>query len=213
MGYLIRTQIPLIMMPCDGDCGFGTDSKFALAAWWLGKAIDGEERTQDLILRYLAAFGPATVADAQAWSALPKLKPVFDALRSRLQVFRDERNRELFDVPNAPRPPEKAVAPVRFLPAFDNIILAHSDRTRIIADEYRPRVTTKNLQVLPTFLVDGFVVGTWEISSRKNTAVLTISPFTRLPGRTKQELVVEAEQLVRFIAASAVQYEVRFQAS
>ena len=102
---------------------------------------------------------------------------------------------------------------MRFLPAFDNIILAHSDRTRIIADEYRPRVTTKNLQVLPTFLVDGFVVGTWEISSRKNTAVLTISPFTRLPGRTKQELVVEAEQLVRFIAASAVQYEVRFQAS
>ena len=125
MGYLIRTQIPLIMMPCDGDCGFGTDSKFALAAWWLGKAIHGEERTQDLILRYLAAFGPATVADAQAWSALPKLKPVFDALRSRLQVFRDERNRELFDVPNAPRPPENAPAPVRFLPAFDNIILAH----------------------------------------------------------------------------------------
>ena len=135
---------------------------------------------QDLILRYLAAFGPATVADAQAWSALPKLKPVFDALRSRLQVFRDERNRELFDVPNAPRPREKAPPPVRFLPAFDNIILAHSDRTRIIADAYRPRVTTKNLQVLPTFLLSLICSGHFGRSpSRKNTAVLTISPLVR----------------------------------
>src|SRR6185436_7657819 len=99
----------------------------------------------------------------QAWSGLSGLRPVFEELRPELVTFRDERKRELFDLPDAPRPSEEQPVPVRFLPEFDNLVLSHDDRTRIIADEHRPKVTLKNLQVRATFLVGGFVAGTWKV--------------------------------------------------
>ena len=211
MGYLARTQLPLVMVPEEAEFGFGTDSKFTLASGWLKKTVGTEERMEDLLLRYLATFGPATVADAQAWSGLPKLKPVFEALRPKLEVFRDERKRELFDVPGALLPPEDTPAPVRFLPGFDNVILAHADRTRIIADEYRPRVATKNLQILPTFLVDGFVAGTWDYTFVKKSAVLSVSPFKKFERAAKRDLAEAGELLVRFLAPDAGHSEVTFQ--
>ncbi len=212
MGYLARTRLPLVMVPDDGEFGFGTDSKFAAASWYLKAPLQSEGHVEDLMLRYLAAFGPATVADAQSWSGLPKLKAVFDKMRPTLKTFRDERKRELFDVLKGPQPPEDTPAPVRFLPAFDNAILAHADRTRIIADEHRARVATKNLQILPTFLADGFAAGTWELSLAKKTARLTISPFKPLARGIKQDLTAEAELLVRFMAPDALRSEVLFNA-
>jgi hypothetical protein len=195
------------MAPDDSEYGFGPDAKFEA---WAGQPVPSNGNPQSLVLRYLAAFGPATAADAQTWSGFPKLKPVFDALRPKLRIFRDERNRELFDVPDAPRPPGEIPAPVRFLPAFDNLILSHADRTRIIADEYRPRVTTRNLQVLPTFLVDGFVAGAWDFSCQKKTATLAISPFVPIPRAAKQDLTAEAENLARFLGREALRIEVPF---
>jgi len=151
-------------------------------------------------LRYLAAFGPATVADAQTWSGLKTLKPVFEKLRPRLAVERDERKRELFDVPDGVRAEEDTPAPVRFLPGFDCAIMGHADRSRIISDEDRPKVSTKNLQVLPVFLVDGFVAGSWDAESKKKSISLTLTVFRALPAKIKRELEAEGESLGRFLA-------------
>jgi winged helix DNA-binding protein len=208
MGYLVRTHLPLVVVPGEAVWGYGADAPFAAAEAWLGKPLKASQSPQALVLRYLAAFGPATAADAQTWSSLPKLQEVFEALRPKLRVFRDARRRELFDLPDAPRPPEDAPAPVRFLPGFDNLVLSHADRTRIISDEHRPRVVTRNLQVLPSFLVDGFVAGTWTASRRKQAATLTISPFARLPAAAKSELAEEAERLARFLHPDVSQFEI-----
>jgi hypothetical protein len=207
MGYMARTCLPLVMVPDHSEYGFA-GATFTAAESWLGRPVEKEQRIEDLLLRYLAAFGPASVRDAQTWSGLPRLDPVFEALRPKLHVFRDPRGRELFDVPGALRPSEDIPAPVRFLPAFDNLILSHTDRTRVIADEYRSRVATKNLQILPTFLVDGFVAGVWDVSLQKKTATLTISPFAPISRRVRLDLATEAEKLVRFVAPGAARFEV-----
>jgi hypothetical protein len=197
------------MVPDDAECGF-TGATFTSAESWLGRTIEKKDRLRDLVLRYLSAFGPASVRDAQTWSGVPNLQPVFDNLRPKLEVFRDERKRELFDVPDAPRPDEETPTAVRFIAGFDNLTLSHADRTRIIADEYRPRVSLKNLQILPTFLVDGFVAGTWNVSTRGKAATLSISPFKGLSRGTKRDLTEEAEQLVRFSCPGAAQFETVF---
>jgi hypothetical protein len=207
MGFVARCLLPLVTVPDTPDYGFGAATVFATAKSWLGQAVPTGERIRDLVLRYLAAFGPATPGDAQNWSAIPNLKPVFEELRPDLLTFRDERKRELFDLPDAPRPPADAPAPVRFLPGFDNAILGHSDRTRIIADEHRPRVSTKNLQVLPTFLVNGFVAGTWDSAAGKKTATLTLAPFFPMRGKAKGEVVEEAERLVLFLGPGSFRVE------
>jgi len=210
MGYAVRTQLPLVGAPGSGDWGFRPDSEFALADEWLESTLEGGAAVQDLVLRYLAAFGPAAPKDFETWSYLPNAKPIFEELRPRLVTFRDERKRELFDLPDAPRPDEETAAPVRFVAEFDNLILAHADRRRIIADEHRRVVVTKNLQVLGTFLVDGFVAGTWKASRVRRTAVITVSPFAALPTGQLAEIYEEGGRLARFLEPDAAGFEVRF---
>ena len=212
MGYAARMHLPLVVVPDDSEWAFRSDANFALAESWLGKAPDTDERPHALVMRYLAAFGPASATDVQAWSALAGIREVLEELRPQLVTFRDDRKRELFDLPKAPRPSEDAPAPARFLPGFDNLILSHADRTRIMADEHRPLVTTKNLQVLPTFLVNGFVAGTWKSSLAKKEARLTVLPFEPLSKAAKAELALEADKLVRFIEPDAGKWTVSFEA-
>ena len=133
---------------------------------------------------------------------------MFESLRPKLNTFRDESKRELFDVPEGLRPSEDTPAPARFLPGFDNAILGHA--ARIIANEHRPRVATKNLQILPTFLLDGFVAGTWEFTSTRKAATLTLSPFTPLARAAKRNLAEETEQLLRFLTPEGANSEVLF---
>ena len=186
MAYAIRCTVPLVQVPDDSAWGFPAQAGFTLADTWLKKKVPvADAPARALVRRYLAAFGPATPADAQAWSALQGLRDVFDAMRPELVTFRDERKRELFDLPEAPRPHEDTPAPVRFLPDFDNVILSHADRSRVIADAHRPRVTTKNLQVPGTFLVDGMVAGTWKAERKKAAATLLLTPFGSLRRKTE----------------------------
>jgi hypothetical protein len=202
LGYAVRLHVPLVMVPTEDRWGFPTVASFTPAEGWVGE-LSGDGTPEALVLRYLAAFGPATAADVQTWSGLPGLKPVLEGLRPQLRVFKDERGRELFDLRRAPRPDEDVPAPPRFLPEFDNLVLAHADRRRVLADAYRGLVVTKNLRVRATFLWDGFVSGTWEVERKKDVARLRLTPFERLPKRAVKELAAEGEALLRFVEADA----------
>jgi hypothetical protein len=211
MAYTIRTHVPLVQVPTDAPWGFPAAADFALADSWLSKKVSIEATPAEaLVLRYLAAFGPATAADAQAWSGMSGLRETFEALRPKLVTFRDARKRELFDLPNAPRPGEDTDAPVRFVPDFDNLVLAHDDRSRIMADEHRSKVTLKNLQVRATFLVDGMVAGTWRSERKRKSAVLLIEPFGTIAKKVRSALEAEGERLLAFLEADAAEREVRW---
>ncbi|GIH94655.1 winged helix DNA-binding domain-containing protein [Planobispora siamensis] len=217
LGYAVRTRLPLVMVPTQDRWAFPPSADFTLAETWLeekdgGKGASGDP-AEELVLRYLAAFGPATAADAQTWSGLKGLRAVLDGLRPKLVTFRDEKGRELFDLPEAPRPEEDVPAPARFLPDFDNLVLAHADRTRLMAEEYRPRVTTKNLRVRATFLWDGLVRGTWQAETKRKTAVLILTAFEPLPEDAIAALTTEGEELLRFLEPDATAYEVRVEDS
>jgi hypothetical protein len=197
LGYAVRTQLPLTMVPSDDTWGFPRDAQFAPAGVKLRKPDPAA-----LVLAYLAAFGPATAADVQRWSGLQGVKPVLAGLRDRLVTFEDGR-RELFDLPDAPRPGADADAPPRFLPDFDSLVLAHDDRTRIIADEHRPKIASKNLRIPAMFLWDGFAAGTWRIERKRGVATLAVTPFAKLPRGAARAMEPEALALLAFAEPEA----------
>jgi hypothetical protein len=208
LGYAVRTLLPIVMVPSETDrWGFARIAEFARADEWLDEPL-ADAGVEALVTRYLGAFGPAAVRDVQAWSGVGAMRAVLDRMRDRLELFADERGRELFDLPGAPRPDADVPAPPRFLPEFDNLVLAHDDRTRVVADEHRPRVTTKNLRVRATFLVDGIVRGTWSIAVRRKVATLALDPFEGLSTRTRRELEQEGEALLRFVEPDAKGWDV-----
>ncbi|HEU4979229.1 MAG TPA: winged helix DNA-binding domain-containing protein [Solirubrobacteraceae bacterium] len=199
LGYAVRTQLPLAMVPGEERWGFPRAAAFALAAAAPPEAAPAEP----LVRRHLGAFGPASAADVQEWSGLRGLKVVLGGMRDELEVFDDERGRELFDLHGAPRPPGDTPAPPRLLPEFDSLVLAHADRSRVIADEHRPLVVTKNLRVRATFLLDGAVAGTWSIERKGRTATLRLAPFGRLRKADERALTAEAEALLAFAEPDA----------
>jgi Winged helix DNA-binding domain len=209
MRYTVRTQIPLVQVPIEGGWSYPSKPEFTLAESWIGRPISPKSNIRELIFRYLAAFGPASVTDAQTWLGL-KLKDAFEKLQPELKTYRDDGRRELFDLPDLPLTEGDLIAPVRFLPEFDNLLLSHSNRIRVIANEHRSRVYLPGLRVAATILVDGFVRGAWKIEKSKNNAALVIEPFEKLTKKDRAALTDEGERLVRFIEANARSFEVRF---
>ncbi|MBN8466374.1 AlkZ family DNA glycosylase [Corallococcus exiguus] len=211
MGFAARMMLPLVQVPEEGlEWGWPGNSGFTLAESWLGEKLSTDDDASPLVLRYLAAFGPATVADMQSWSGIKPLKDAFEKVRGKLVEFRDEKKRVLFDLPKAPRPPEETPAPVRFLPDFDNLILSHADRTRVVPEEHRALLSTKNLRVLNVFLVDGRTAGVWTTERAKGTATLVCNAFDALKKPVRDALVQEAEDLLRFSDPDAAKVAVRF---
>jgi hypothetical protein len=211
MTYAVRTHLPLVQVPSNDAWGFAGNPAYALASAWLGRPLaDPTEGLRSLVLRYLAAFGPATVKDIQTWSGLSRLNDVVKVLRSGLCTFRDEEGNELLDLPDSPRPPADATAPPRFLPEFDNLLLAHADRRRIVPDEHRGSIVLPPGRILATFLVDGFVRGTWKIERTRGEAKLVIVPFEPLPAKAHNELVEEGERLIRFVEDDAATCKIQF---
>ncbi|MBO0816355.1 MAG: AlkZ family DNA glycosylase, partial [Actinobacteria bacterium] len=162
-----------------------------------------------LVERYLAAFGPATVADLQAWSGLTRLREAVARLRPRLRAFRDEQGRELLDLPGAPRPGPEVPAPARLVAEFDNLSLSHADRTRIVSDAHRKLLYTRNGIFPGTVLLDGFVAGAWRISRERRAATVVIEPFEVISRRDRDAIAREAERLLAF-AAPAASHDVTF---
>jgi hypothetical protein len=211
LGYAVRTHLPLIQVPAtETRWGWPGASAFAVAESWLGSALPAAGGLDELVLRYLAGFGPATPSDAETWSGLGRLRGTFEALRPKLRVFHDEKGRELYDLPKAPRPPQTHKAPLRFLPDYDNLLLGHADRTRIIPAAHKPRLATANLRVLATYLVDGFVAGAWRIERSRSAAALLLEPFEPPGRKARAELIDEGKALLRFVEADARTLEVRF---
>jgi hypothetical protein len=202
LAQAVRTFVPLVQVPPRGLWGVSGQAAHTSAEAWLGRPLAAPS-AEEMVLRYLAAFGPATVKDAQVWSGISRLREVFAALRPRLCTFRDEDGNELFDLPCAPRPDPGTPAPARFLPEWDNVLLSHAVRTRILADEHRPRVFTVNGIILGTVLLDGFVAGTWKIVRGRGTAALHVEPFAPLSGPDRAAVEEEGAGLLAFAAADA----------
>jgi hypothetical protein len=194
LAMAVRTGVPLVQVPPRGIWGASGQATHTSAEAWLGRAAGTDSRPDGMILRYLGAFGPATVKDVQVWSGLTGLRAAVERLRPRLLAFRDERGAELFDLPDAPRPDPDTPAPPRFLPEYDNLLLSHDDRTRVIADPHRALVFTKG-----AVLVDGFVRGTWKIERQKGSASLVVAPFASL---AKQDRIALADEGARLLAAA-----------
>lgn len=161
------------------------------------EAHDPTEARAEILRRYLAAFGPASRRDIGAWTMMhvPELERALERLEP-LRRFRDEHGRELLDVPRAPLPDAETAAPVRFLPKWDNVLLAYADRTRLLPEQYRKTVIRMNGDVAQTFLVDGFVAGIWRVENGR----VVLEPFAPLPRSVRRELEDEAERLEAFLA-------------
>jgi hypothetical protein len=202
----VRALVPLVQVPPRAIWGRSGLARHTSAEAWLGD-LGGSCSLAELVTRYLAAFGPATVKDIQAWSGLTGLRAVVDGLRPTLAVFRDEAGSELFDLPGAPRPPGGSTAPVKLIAEFDNLVLAHADRSRIISEEHRSRLYSINGVFPGTVLVDGFVGGMWRLGTARGTATLTVELWTPHPDQSALE--AEAERMLTFAAPDAV-HDVRF---
>ncbi|WP_067692184.1 winged helix DNA-binding domain-containing protein [Nocardia jejuensis] len=163
----------------------------SLAEEWIGAPLADSPQPETLVLRYLAAYGPATAADVQAFSGVTRLAEVIARLRPRLRVYRDETGRELFDLADAVLADPDLPAPVRFLPAFDNSLLGHRDRSRIFSDEDRARIAKEASAGVPMYLVDGFVHGRWALDG--NT--VRITPWHPLSPADEDAVRAEADSL------------------
>jgi hypothetical protein len=161
------------------------------------EAHDPLEARAEILRRYLAAFGPALRRDIVQWTMMhvPEIQSALDRLEP-LRRFRDEHGRELLDVPGAPLPDATTPAPVRFLPKWDNVLLAFVDRTRVLPEEYRKKVILTNGDVAQTFLVDGFVAGKWRVDDGR----VVLEPFAALSPSVQRELEEEAARLEAFLA-------------
>ncbi|MFF8789303.1 winged helix DNA-binding domain-containing protein [Streptomyces sp. NPDC015125] len=214
-----RQLLPLVQVTPRALWGRSGPAAHTTLGTWLagakgpvpGPAPADEEPRRALtavLLRYLAAFGPASVKDMQTWCGLTRLREVVDPLRPQLRTFRDESGVELFDLPDAVLPDPDTEAPVRFLPEFDNAALSHADRTRILAPEYRGRTWDRNV-AYRVLLVDGTIRGLWRIDTVGDTAALTIEPFAPLGGKEREAVEDEAAGVLRMTAPEAA-YDIRY---
>lgn len=199
----VHFLVPLAQLPPRGLWGRSGRPVVAPLDTWLERPLDTGAGLEPLILRYLAVCGPAGVVDAQSWSGIPGLRPHFERLRPQLVSFRDSRGRELFDLPDAPRPGPETPAPVRFIPPWDNLLYSHRHRERVISDAHRRRLWSKNGIVPGTLLIDGVVQGSWKLRLERDLAALEITPFVPITPAQTMEIEAEGERLLSFSAATS----------
>ncbi|WP_041614248.1 winged helix DNA-binding domain-containing protein [Paenibacillus sp. JDR-2] len=205
----VRTLVPLIQVPPRGLWGESGRAIHTSAEVWLEQSLLEQPDVEKLVLRYLGAYGPASVKDMQAWSGLTRLKDYFEKLRPRLVIFRDELGNELFDLPDAPRPDPGFIPPVRFLGEFDPMLLGIADRSRVMDRNYGKRIFTANGILRSTILLKGYIEGLWSIERDSGQAALLIDSFRPLTKDERHDLIQEGEKLLEF-AAPGFTHEIRF---
>ncbi len=199
LAYAARFLLPLVQIPPRGLWGRTGRPTNTTAEAWLGAPMVATPSIDDLVLRYLAVFGPATVSDIRIWSWLTGLREVVDRLRPRLRMFRDESGRELFDIEAGLIDDEDLPAPIRFLPQYDNVFLSHEDRSRILVDD----VTIEELAWRGGVLIDGYVSAAWRIRREKKAATMTVTLYVPVTGEQRAEIEAEGERLLTFVAGDA----------
>jgi hypothetical protein len=210
LAQAVRALLPLVQVPPRGVWGKSGLAAHAPLESWVGRPLTSDYPVDAMVLRFLGAFGPASVRDVQVWSGLTRLREVLDRLRPRLVGFRDGQGVELFDLPDAPRPDPDTPAAARYLYDYDNLLLSHADRSRVITDGYRSQNFDVNGPMPRLILVDGFTAGTWTTEIGRGTAVLTVRPFGKLSAADKDELGAEGESLLALLAPKVGTHEVRF---
>jgi hypothetical protein len=212
LAYGVRALVPLVQVPPRAVWGKAGQARHTSVEAWLGAPLAAETGLDWLVRRYLAAFGPATVQDVQAWSGLTRLREVAERLRPGLRTFRDDQGRELFDLPECPRPAPDTPAPVRLVAEFDNLLLSHQDRSRVISDQGRRRLFTRNGVFPGTVLVGGFAAGIWRIRQATGTATVMVEPFGPVTDTDREQIIREGERMLAFAAPGASARDVRFAA-
>lgn len=203
--WFVRRHVAWVHAPSAVAWSFGRRPTLVAASAWLGDGLFTEVRAalEHLVRRYLGAFGPATAADMAAWSGLSfaRLGPALAAIDAAggLRRYSGENGRELLDLAGAPHPAADVEAPARFLPMWDSVLLAHADRTRLIADAHRRVVTARNGDTLPTFLVNGRVAGLWWTERAGSSPRIVLEPFARLDRADRRALEREGERLAAFV--------------
>ncbi len=203
----VRAGVPLVQVPPRGLWGRSGPIAHTSIEAWLGRDRPSPTMTVDaMVLRYLAAFGPAGVMDAQAWSGLTRLREVFDRLRPGLAVFTDGGGRELFDLPDAPRPDPETPAPPRFLYDYENLLLSYADRTRVIPPGTDARSWARDNEPVSTYLIDGEVSGAWKVLRADGSARLILRPARSIPKDQMAALEAEGRSLLKFLAPDAARH-------
>lgn len=209
LAQALRGMAPLVQVPPRGLWQTSGKAAHTTAEHWLGQALDGKGTVDELVVRYLAAFGPASVKDMQTWSGLTRLNEVVARLGSRLATFTGEDGRELFDLPDAPRPDPDTPAPARFLYDYDNLFLSHADRSRVATQDYGVQEYPDNVQPR-LILLDGFTYGSWTTARTRRHATLTIRPFRPYTDEEQATLTREGTDLLAFCEPKADTYTVDF---
>lgn len=209
LAFACRNHLALVQVPPRGIWGRAGPVTLATAESWLGRPM-ADPPIDEVLLRYLGAFGPASVADMTTWSRLTGLREVVERLRPRVRVFHDESGRELVDLPDAPRPEPDVPAPPRFLPEFDNALLSHADRSRFF-DADQPRLYGTGDPFHGSVLVDGTLRAVWRIDRVKTTdaATLVVTRLGRLTKRATSAVAAEGRRVLRFLAADADSHDIR----
>ena len=209
LAMAVRYLLPVIQPPPRGLWTRSGRSTWTTLEHWLGEPLDDAPDIDRVVLRYLAAFGPASVADVRTWSWLTGLREIVERLRPRFATFTDGAGRELFDLPDAPRPDPDTPVPPRFMPEYDNLMLSHADRGRVIPNSAHGRITG----YVGTFLVDGFVSGQWRVAAERGSATLILDPFAALAGPNRDEVRAEGERLLEFAAPTATERRIELGAA
>ena len=209
--YAVRNQLPLVQVPPRGVWGRSGSIAHTTAEAWLGERPPTPVEPSRVILRFLAAFGPASVRDLQNWSGLTGLREIVEPMRSsQLRTFRDEQGVELFDLPDLRLPDEQTPAPPRFISDFDNVVLSYADRTRITTEPYWLPAHRQQRPAPQLLLLDGFTAADWTVDEGEDAATLTVRPYDAFADHDAAAIITEGMSLLRFLAPGAASHEVVF---
>jgi hypothetical protein len=210
LAYAARYLLPIVQVPPRGTWGARAQAKWTTVETWLGQRLSPAPTPDETVLRYLAAFGPASTSDVRTWSWLTGVREIIERLRPRLRTFRDESGRELFDVPDGQLPDPETPAPTRFMPTYDNVGLSHADRSRVIPGDARILEFPGRGGTPGTIMIDGFLAAAYRFNRDPDAPTFRIWPLVPLSADDRRSIEEEGHRLATFLTGSADDFRVEY---